>query len=262
MNAYTARPEDGAVWITGASTGIGAATARQLAAEGFKVYVSARSEEKLKQLAGGASGGGNIVALPLDVTDRAACRRAVDAITAEDRLAIAIFSAGTYLPVRAFDLNYDSFDKTMAVNFGGVVNCLLPVIEAMRQDERGQIAIIASVAGYGGLKNSASYGASKAALINMAESLKFDLDPMNIKMQIVTPGFVETPLTGQNDFPMPFIMNVEAAATRIVNGLKTDGFEITFPRRFTYGLKFANLLPYPLYFWLVGEATRSRKKDG
>jgi short-subunit dehydrogenase len=168
-------------------------------------------------------------------------------------------NAGTFIPVSAHELNYETFDNTMNVNFIGVVNCLLPAVEAMKKAGKGQLAIVASVAGYGGLKKSASYGASKAALINMAESLKFDLDAMNIKIQIVTPGFIDTPLTEKNKFKMPFLMSASDAAERIIAGLKKDRFEITFPRRFTFMLKFANILPYFLYFRIMGSATRSRK---
>lgn len=257
---YSAKPLDGAVWITGASTGIGAATAEALEKQGYTVYISARSKDKLNALASKATGAGKLVALPLDVTDRNACKNAVETIVkAESALALVILNAGIFMPVRGFDLNYESFDKTMAINFGGVVNGLLPAIEAMKEAGRGQLAIVSSVAGLGGLKQSASYGASKAALINMAESLKFDLDPMNIRIQIIMPGFVETPATDQNDFPMPFLMSVRDAADRIVQGLPADKFEITFPRRFTWMLKFVNILPYGIYFPLVNWITKGRK---
>jgi len=222
MALFTATPNDGAVWITGGSTGIGAETAIVLADAGYTVYISARSLPELETVKARAGAiKGSIIPLALDVTDRAACEKAVKTIVKnKHNLAIAILNAGTFVPVRAFDLNFESFDKTMNVNFGGVVNCLIPAIEAMKSSGRGQVAIVSSVAGYGGLKKSASYGASKAALINMAESLKFDLDSMNIKMQIVTPGFVETPLTAKNDFKMPFLMPVEKAARLLADGLK------------------------------------------
>jgi NADP-dependent 3-hydroxy acid dehydrogenase YdfG len=253
---YTAKPEDGAVWITGASEGIGKAVARSLAGKGFKVYASARSADKLKALAESVSGRGEIVPLPLDVTDREACDKAVRKILDEaGSLSVTILNAGTYVPQRANNLKFEDFDKTLDVNVGGVLNGLLPSIDAMKQAGRGQIAIVASVAGYGGLPKNGAYGLSKAGLINLAETLKFDLDGMNIKMQVITPGFIDTPLTEKNDFSMPFLMDVDEAAKRVVRGLEGQRFEITFPRRFTYLIKLINHFAYPLYFLAVRKIT-------
>lgn len=258
---YTAKPEDGAVWITGASSGIGAETAIRLAKQGFEVYISARSVEDLEKVAARPEAQGRIHALPLDVTDREACIAAAETITGSGRpIAIAMLNAGGFWPARGWNLTAENFDKTYAVNFTGVINCMIPAVESMKEAGRGQVAIVASVSGYGGLKKAASYGSSKAALINMAEALKFDFDKMNIKMQLINPGFIDTPMTEKNDFPMPFLMPLDKAADRVASGLKTGKFEITFPRRFTWMLKIANLLPYPLYFWLMGTMTADRKK--
>jgi NAD(P)-dependent dehydrogenase (short-subunit alcohol dehydrogenase family) len=260
MGLYHARPADGAAWITGASEGLGRALALNLAAKGWTVYVSARSADKLEALSTGFSGAGRIIPLPLDVTDRDANRRAVEAITANGgKLALAVLNAGNFFPVRAFKLDYEPFDKSLDINLTGVVNGLVPAVEAMKGQGFGQLALVASSAGYGGLPKSAAYGASKAGLINLAASLKFDLDAMNIRIQVVTPGFVETPLTGKNDFPMPFIMKVEDAAQSFAKGLESNAFDITFPKRFTYMLKLANLLPYSLYFPLVARMTGVRR---
>jgi short-subunit dehydrogenase len=141
----------------------------------------------------------------------------------------------------------------------GVVNGLAAVMPGMAARKTGQIAVNASIAGYGGLPKSAAYGATKAAMINMCEALKFDCDNLGLTLQLVNPGFVETPLTGKNDFPMPFLMKNEDAARRVCDGFATGGFEITFPRRFAYLLKAVNLLPYPLYFAVVGKLTGWRK---
>jgi short-subunit dehydrogenase len=141
----------------------------------------------------------------------------------------------------------------------GVVNGFAAVMPAMAARKVGQIAVNASIAGYGGLPKSAAYGATKAAMINMCEALKFDCDNLGLTLQLVNPGFVETPLTDKNDFPMPFLMKNEDAARRVCDGFAAGGFEITFPRRFAYLLKAVNLLPYPLYFAVVGRLTGWRK---
>jgi NAD(P)-dependent dehydrogenase (short-subunit alcohol dehydrogenase family) len=261
MTLYRASPGDGAAWITGASEGIGRALAVRLANEGFTVYASARSADKLDQLAQSYSGKGRIVALPLDVTDREANRKAVETITGGGQhLVLAIFNAGSFLPIRAFALTHEAFDRSQQINVDGVINGLIPAIDAMKAQGRGQIAIVSSSASYGGLPKSAAYGATKAALVNMAASLKFDLDAMNIRIQVVTPGFVETPATDKNDFPMPFLMPVDKAAEAFARGLKGNAFDITFPKRFTYMLKLANLLPYWLYFPLVARITGVRRR--
>jgi len=256
---FSAKPKDGAVWITGASEGIGQAVAIKLAQEGFSVYASARSKDKLQTLAEGFSGSGKITPLVLDVTDRNANQECIDQILAEEgRLAICILNAGTFIPVRGRELTFEDFEFTHDVNVNGVLNGLIPAVNTMKETGQGQIAIVSSVAGYGGLPKNAAYGLSKAGLINMAESLKFDLDRLNIKMQVITPGFIDTPLTKKNDFPMPFLMPVDAAAERVSRGLKQNGFEITFPRRFTFILKFLNLWFYPIYFWMVRKMTGDR----
>lgn len=253
---FTASPNDGAVWITGASEGIGKSVAIQMADEGYTVYISARSKDKLKQIEKDYSGGGKIISAPLDVTDRNANQKCVDRIIKEaGALAICILNAGTFKPVSGRDLKFEDFDFTHSVNIDGVVNGLIPAVDAMKNAGQGQVAIVSSVAGYGGLPKNGPYGLSKAGLNNLAESLKFDFDKMNIKIQLITPGFIDTPLTEKNDFPMPFLMPVDKAADRIVQGLKKPSFEITFPRRFTYMLKFVNLWCYPAYFWMIRRIT-------
>lgn len=257
MTTYVAQPDHGAAWVTGASSGIGAALALKLAEAGFTVIATARSRDELDRLAQRASAlSGTIDPLPGDVTDEEDMARIVGAIIARHGgLALAVFNAGIYLPVQGEALKADDFHRTFAVNLSGVVNGLVPAVDVMRGAGRGQIAIVSSVTGYGGLPTSAAYGASKAALTNMAESLKFDLDKMNVRIQVVHPGFVDTPATQENEFPMPALMQVDDAAARIIDGLRRPGFEITFPKRFTYALKFLGLLPYPLYFAAVNRFT-------
>ncbi|HSO48316.1 MAG TPA: SDR family NAD(P)-dependent oxidoreductase, partial [Rhizobiaceae bacterium] len=183
MTLYRARPADGAAWITGASEGLGRALALRMASQGWTVYASARSADKLDALSAYFSGPGKIISLPLDVTDREANANAVETITRDGgKLALAVFNAGNFFPVRAFKLDHDAFDKSLAINLTGVINGLVPAIEAMKLQGFGQLALVASSAGYGGLPKSAAYGASKAGLINLAASLKFDLDTMNIRI--------------------------------------------------------------------------------
>lgn len=253
MSLYRASPSDGIAWITGASSGIGRQLALDLARAGYTVAATARSADRLDTLSGEAAAlGGRILAFPCDVTDRQAMARTVAAIVSSaGPVALAVFNAGGYIPVRAHRLEAAAFDETFDTNFFGVVNGLIPVIEAMKSRGRGQIAVVGSVTAYGGLPTSAAYGATKAALDNMAASLKFDLDHMNIRIQIVNPGFVETPLTAKNRFAMPALMPVGKASARIVQGLKSGGFEIVFPRRLAWPLKFVNALPRAVYFPLL-----------
>ena len=243
------------VWITGASMGIGAALARRLARDGAEVIASARSAERLAALA--ASGAGRIVAWPLDITDHAAVREAVTRIEAEHGpLDVAVLNAGTHRPVAAAEFTADGLRDLIEINVMGTAACLEALMPRMIARGRGRIAVVASVAGYRGLPTSAYYGATKAALINLAELLRFDLARAGVTMQLIDPGFVKTPLTDRNEFPMPFLISAELAADRIASGLRSRRFEIAFPRRFVWMLKLLRCLPYALYFPLVGRSTR------
>lgn len=245
---HTPTPADGLAWVTGASSGIGEQVALALAAEGWSVLASARSGPALTALAARAGGPGRIIPLPLDVTDAAGVK---DALAAHGPVALAVLNAGTYRPDAARDLDPAVFGRTIDVNLMGVVNSLAALLPGMIGRRQGHIAIVSSVAGYRGLPRSLAYGASKAALINLAESLKLDVERHGIKTQLICPGFIRTPLTDRNDFPMPFLMPVERAAARLVAGLKGDGFQITFPRRFTWPLLLLRRFPDALYFMLA-----------
>ncbi|CZT35175.1 SDR family NAD(P)-dependent oxidoreductase [Rhizobium sp. 9140] len=261
MSSFIARPEHGLAWVTGASSGIGRALALKLVAEGFGVVVTARSHDKLVALQREATGPGRIIVLDGDVTDPEDMERVIASIEYDHgTLALVALNAGVFKPVHGEDLHLEDFQETFSVNLNGVVNCLLPAIRHMKVRGQGQIAIVSSVTGYGGLPTSGAYGATKAALINMAESLKFDLDKQGIRIQVVNPGFVDTPATKENAFPMPALVSPEEAAGAIVAGLQGSGFEITFPKRFTYVLKFINILPYWLYFPLINAATGWKKR--
>jgi NAD(P)-dependent dehydrogenase (short-subunit alcohol dehydrogenase family) len=253
---YRARPTDGIAWVTGASSGIGQAVAVALQRRGYRVVVTARNTKALAALAEQAKPTGTILAAPGDVTDREAMAALVERIEAEHgAIALAFLNVGTYFPDGIDGFGGKPFEETFRTNVFGTVYCLAPLIRVMRERRSGQIAINGSVAGYGGLPRASAYGASKAALINLAESLKFGLDRAGVTIQIVNPGFVKTPLTDQNDFPMPFLVPLAAAAERICRGFERDGFEIAFPRRMAWLLKGLNMLPYRAYFWLVSKAT-------
>lgn len=233
-------------WVTGASTGIGRETAIQLAGAGVRVAASARSADRLAGL------GSGIDAFPLDVTDGASVIDTVARI--EDRLGpidLAILGAGTYHPVAIGNLDPDLFASTMQVNYLGVVNGLAALLPRMRARRAGHISWIASVAGYRGLPRAAAYGPTKAALINLAESLKPELAREGIRVSVINPGFVATPMTAQNDFPMPFLMQPEEAARKTIRGLAAGKFEITYPWPFVTLLRMARCLPYRAYFRLV-----------
>jgi short-subunit dehydrogenase len=237
------------VWITGASTGIGREVALQLAAGGVTVAVSARSAEKLEGM------GEHIKAYPLDVTDKNAVRDTIAKIEMElGPIDMAFMAAGAYAPIDTNAFEPEPFAHMMQVNFLGVVNCISGLLPVMRKRRAGRIAWVASVAGYRGLPKAAGYGPTKAALINLAESLKPELDLVGIKISVVNPGFVETPMTKGNDFPMPFLMKPEDAARRTIEGLAKGKFEVAYPTRFVTILKIARVLPYNLYFWLIKRA--------
>lgn len=234
------------VWITGASTGIGREVALQLASLGVTVAVSARSADKLASL------GAKIKPYPLDVTDRAAVLQTIEAIERDlGPIDLAILGAGSYSPVEVDKIDPSLFASIMDVNYTGVVNCLAGLLKPMLPRRAGHIAWIASVAGYRGLPKAAAYGPSKAALINLAESLKPELEGHGITISVVNPGFVETPMTAQNDFPMPFMMQPQEAARLTIMGLAKKRFEIAYPARFVAILKIARVLPYWLFFRII-----------
>ncbi len=241
-------PSDGAAWITGASGGIGRATALRLARDGWTVFATARGADDLAELASEPAAVGRIRPLPGDVTDLAAMRAAVDTILATGPLALAILNAGVYSKVRAQDFSAETARRMFDVNLGGVANGLEPVLRAMIERGRGHVALTASVAGYRGLPGTAPYSATKAGLIAMAESLAMDLVDLGVRISVINPGFVETEATSVNEFDMPFLMTPDEAAERIVAGLKKPGFEIVFPRRFALLLRLVGALPNQLYF--------------
>ncbi len=258
---YRARPQDGIAWVTGASSGIGRAVALELARRGWTVAVTARREPELAALVNEIRAPGRIVPAPADVTDADAVAAAVARVEAEHGpVVLAFLNAGVYVPVDGVTIDVAVYRRTFDVNVMGTVNALAALLPRMAARGHGQIGINASVAGYGGLPKAAAYGASKAALINMAQALSFDANPAGVTIQVINPGFVETPATAVNDFKMPFLLSTDEAARRVVEGFLRAGFEITFPKRFAYILKALNLLPYGLYLALVGRSTGASGK--
>jgi short-subunit dehydrogenase len=237
------------IWITGASSGIGKEVARQYAQAGHTVCISARSSESLAAVAQEYAGlPGQIHVFPIDVTDIAAVESAYTQMCEQVGLPdLSILNAGTHKenPVAEFDR--ELYSRIMDINYMGVVNCMQALVPGCVERRNGHIAVVSSVAGYRGLPKASAYGASKAALINMCEALQPELAAYNVKLRLINPGFVRTPLTDLNEFDMPFIMEVEDAARRMISKLEGNYFEITFPRRFTFILKVLRMLPYGLY---------------
>ncbi|MEM9635639.1 MAG: SDR family NAD(P)-dependent oxidoreductase [Pseudomonadota bacterium] len=263
-NVGVAQPEDGCAWVTGASSGIGRALALDLAKTGWTVAVTARSSDALCALKHEARDlAGAIEVFPGDVSDTETM--ADCAVMLQEKfgqIALLVANAGVYLPQDGLNADIDAFRKSFDVNLMGTVNVLLPTIALMKKSGKGQIAIVSSVAGYTGLPTSAAYGATKAGLINLAESLKFDLDRSGIHLQIINPGFVDTPATSSNPFPMPQLLTVDEAVCEIRKGLQQrKTFEIAFPRTFVWKLKFLRLLPYGFYFPLMAKVTGWNKKQ-
>lgn len=243
------------VLITGASSGIGAEVARLFLDRGDSVIACGRSHEKLDAAVQRFSNE-RFLPFPLDVTDAFAVQETVHAIEeGQGPIHMALLNAGTYTPTPVKDFNPAAIKTMMDVNVLGMANMLAALIPRMTGRGEGHLALMASVAGYRGLPMAAGYSASKAAVIAMGESLKAELDGQGVKVQVVCPGFVKTPLTDQNEFPMPYLMEVEDAAERIVHGLDSDRFQIAFPRRFALQLKLLQLLPDALYFPLIKKAT-------
>lgn len=250
----------GLAWITGGGTGIGRALALLLAGNGWQVVISGRRREPLEETAA-AAGGGRIIPRVCDVTDLAAVRETVRAIEAgQGPLDLAVLNAGTYAPYDARKFGAEYVREVNEVNYMGVVHGIDAVFPNFKQRGRGQIGVVASIAGYMGLPMSGPYGASKAALINLCESLKFDFDKLGIRLSVINPGFIKTPMTDQNKFKMPFLAEPEDMAKAIWTGLQRGDFEIVYPKQLAYPLKVMRHLPYRLFFPLAKRGVGTANK--
>jgi short-subunit dehydrogenase len=247
------------IWITGASSGIGNSLAIKFANEGWQVAASARRKVLLEDL---NKINPNIHSFPLDVIDSENVKKTFESILKKmGELDLCVFSTGTYEPKLEKEINEKQIRNVMEINFFGTVNCIKAVEDYFKNKKSGHISVVSSVSGYRGLPNSTGYGASKAALINLTESLYLDFNKHNVRVSLISPGFIKTPMTDKNNFKMPFIRSSEFAAEKIYIGLtKSTKFEITFPKQLTIILKILRILPYWIYFYLVGKLTKYQKR--
>jgi len=237
------------VWLIGASSGIGRATAELLHSLGAKVVVSARQTAALDTFVAEHPGA---QALPLDAGDLAAVRAAAASL---DHLDTVVYCAGYYRPQRATAYSLVEMQQHLQVNYVGALHMLDAVLPMLLRQGHGHISLVASVAGYSGLPQSLAYGPTKAALINLAETLYLDLHDSGIGVSLICPGFVQTQLTAQNEFAMPVLITPGQAATAILRGWESGQFEIHFPKRFTRWMKTLRLLPYRAYFPAIRRMT-------
>lgn len=260
MAIYRADKKHGVAWITGGSTGIGRQFALDLAGEGWTVAVTSRKEDPIEPVIEAAAGlPGKILAFYCDVTDETGMAATVDAIEREvGPIVLAVFNAGVYIPMYGEALDLANFRKTYEVNLFGVLHGLIPAVDRMRRHSRGHVVLMGSVTAYFGWPTLAAYGATKAALNNMAGALRYDFQKMNIRIQIINPGFVKTPLAKKNIHLMPAVMPVEKASRRMMKAIRSGGYETTFPWRLTWGLKAMRAWPHGLLFAFMNLVTRWR----
>ncbi|MGH8751905.1 MAG: SDR family NAD(P)-dependent oxidoreductase [Burkholderiales bacterium] len=241
------------VWVIGASTGIGAATAQILLQRGAQVAFSARNETALAELAQNHE---RALVLPFDATRAGAIEEALRKITAQwGGVDLVLFVIGTHKPMRAWELDARAAHELIEINLLSIMDGCAAVIPQLLKQGSGGIGIVASVGGYRGLPVALIYGPSKAALINFVECLYLDLAPKGINIYLINPGFVKTPLSDKNEFKMPALVSAEEAAREIITGMEAGKFEIHFPKRFTRVMKLLRILPYRLYFYLVRKST-------
>ncbi len=241
------------VWLVGASTGIGAATAAALHARGARVAVSARSPQPLSALCAAHPG---LRALPLDVTDADAVAQAARLLQADwGRLDLVLYCAGHYQPMTIDRFDLAEHRRHWAVNYEGALHTVAAVLPQLRAQGHGHLSLVSSVAGFRGLPQSMAYGPTKAALTHLAEVLHLELRALGVGVSAIHPGFVQTPLTAHNTFAMPALITPEEAAQHMLNGWADGAFDIHFPRRFTVWMQLLRILPNRLAFAAVRRMT-------
>lgn len=245
--------ENKRIWIIGASSGIGEALAYELGRRGAVLALSARRLELLHKVERSIrEAGGRAHVFPADVTRRQDLRETAQKIEKElGPLDILIANAGSHIETTPLRFNSEEYLSLMQLNYGGMLHSIEAVLPEMIARKSGHIVAVASLSGYRGLPTAGAYGASKSAMIHFLESFRFHVEEVGLSVSIVNPGFVRTPLTDKNDFPMPFLMEPEPAARIVCNGIEKRKKEISFPFPFNYLLKCARVLPYPLYSILV-----------
>ncbi|MFW6322630.1 MAG: SDR family NAD(P)-dependent oxidoreductase [Guyparkeria sp.] len=242
-------------WLIGASSGIGAALVDRLVSGGHRVAISARRQAVLDERA--ARDPDRVLAISADVTDPDSLARAWDGVVGQWGMpGSVILNAGDYEPMGVDEFDSALFERLVRVNFLGAVNGIQVVKDGFMRRGAGEIVLTASVAGYRGLPYASPYGASKAAMINLAESLRPEFARHGVAIRVINPGFVRTALTDKNDFPMPGRIEPDQAARRIAKGLAGSGFEILAPRGFGFVMKLLRLLPYRLYFAITRRMLR------
>ena len=246
------------IWITGASSGIGKALAIKFAKEGWQVAASARRENLLKDLNNQYT---NIHSFPLDVKNEDETKNIFQNIVEKfQTVDIVVFCTGIHDPESEKKLSSEKIREIMETNFFGTLNCVMAVNTYFREKKNGHISIVSSVAGYRGLPAASGYCASKSALTSLAESLYFDFKRHNVRVSLVSPGFIKTPMTNKNKFPMPMIKSPEFAAEKMFTGLtKKNTFEIHFPIAFTMLMKLLKIMPNWLFFLLVKKGMKTIK---
>ena len=238
------------IWLIGASQGIGKALAEELANSGARLILSARDKSALLALKNMLPKNNHMI-LPLDLQSNDSIKSAFVLIQEKfKQLDMVIYNAGIYHPMHSYDMDLLKAEATIDINLSGILRIIDLVIPYFIQQKHGHIVFTASVAGFIGMPNSLAYGASKAAIINLAQSLYIELKDKNIIVQLINPGFVKTRLTEQNKFFMPFIMDTKDAALKIVEGIKRGKFEISFPFIFVIIMKMLRLMPYKIFFKL------------
>ncbi len=242
--------QTGTAWIIGGGSGIGAATARLLAARGWTVAISGRRLDKLAEVASASS---RMRCFGLDVSDNQAVIDTVRNVVADlGRIDLFVFSVAVAQPTVVGRYDIDEFTSIMDANYLGLIRVADPLIAQMRLQGGGQFAVVTSLAGYFGVPRAAAYASTKAALISLLQTKRVELAPDNICVRMIAPGYVRSELTDRNDFPMPLLLETDDAARRIVDGLtRSKRFEIAFPRRMVWLMKVVRWLPYPLFFRLM-----------
>jgi len=247
----------GVAWIIGGGSGIGAAVAARLAAEDWTVAISGRRRDRLDEVAAGHDA---IHAYPLDVTNPPGVTATIDRIVADlGRIDLMVFGAVAAVGAAPGHYPADRFETALDTNLLGLVRLLDPLVAQMQVQGGGQIAVLSSLAGYVGLPRAAMYSASKAALISLCQTMRVELAPKHIHVRLIAPGYVKSEFTARNDFPMPFLMETDAAARRIVDGLtRSSRFEIAFPWPMVAAMKLLRVLPYPLFFAIMARLMPKR----